>query len=57
METGSKEKEWSAMTPEEKRTWLFKEQKETLDRFLERGAISKEQYDVSLQKLVETIGE
>ena len=44
-------KEWSKMTPEEKRDWLFKEQKETLDRFLERGAISQEQYETSLREL------
>lgn len=44
-------KEWSEMTPEEKQDWLFKEQKETLDRCLERGAISKEQYDTSLREL------
>ena len=42
---------WSKMTPEEKRDWLFKEQKETLDRFLERGAISQEQYETSLREL------
>jgi len=34
-----------------KRDWLFKEQKETLDRFLERGAISQEQYETSLREL------
>ena len=44
-------KERSKMTPEEKRDWLFKEQKETLDRFLERGAISRKQYDSSLREL------
>ena len=32
---------------------LFNEQKRTLDLFLERGAISKEQYDVSLHTLIE----
>ncbi len=46
-------KEWSKMTLEEKRDWLFKEQKETLDRFLERGAISRKQYDSSLRELAE----
>jgi len=46
-------KEWPKMTLEEKRDWLFKEQKETLDRFLERGAISRKQYDSSLRELAE----
>ena len=30
---------------------LFKRQKQTLDNFLERNAISKEQYDLSLKTL------
>lgn len=32
---------------------LFKRQKQTLDSFLERNAISKEQYDKSLSTLKE----
>ena len=32
---------------------LFERQKQTLDSFLERKAISKEQYDVSLNTLIE----
>ena len=35
----------------EKKTELFNHQKHTLDLFLERGAITKEQYDVSLGTL------
>ena len=55
MAAEAENKEWSKMTPEEKRDWLFKEQKETLDRFLERGAISRKQYDSSLRELAENL--
>ena len=41
------------MTPEEKKVELFWKQKQTLDLFLERGAISKKQYDKSYGDLVE----
>lgn len=44
---------WENMTHEEKQAWLFREQKDTLDRFLEHGAISKEQYRKSLHDLKE----
>ena len=44
------------MTPEEKKKGLFLQQKQTLDRFLERGAISKKQYDKSLGDLIEKMG-
>ena len=46
-------KQWDSMTHEEKNAWLFKEQKETLNRFLEHGAISREQYDKSLHDLIQ----
>ncbi|MBR4656979.1 MAG: hypothetical protein IKO68_10535 [Oscillospiraceae bacterium] len=51
--TETENKLWDQMTHEEKNAWLFKEQKETLNRFLEHGAISKEQYDKSLNDLME----
>lgn len=35
---------------------LYKKQKDTLDKFLERGAITKEQYDKSLNTLKEKMG-
>mgnify|MGYP003302894348 CR=1 FL=1 len=35
------------MTPEEKKRKLFFEQKKTLDLFLEKGAISRAQYEKS----------
>ena len=45
-----------AMTPEEKKKELFLRQKQTLDLFLERGAISKKQYDKNLGDLIEKMG-
>ena len=44
------------MTPEEKKKYLFLNQKKTLDLFLERGAISQAQYDKSLGDLREKMG-
>lgn len=39
------------LTDQNKQKLLFERQKETLDLFLERGAITKEHYDNSLQTL------
>lgn len=47
---------WESLTPEEKKKQLFLKQKNTLDLFLERNAISKEQYDKSLGDLREKMG-
>lgn len=44
-------KKWEDMTPEEKKVELFLRQKNTLDLFLERNAISKAQYEKSLGDL------
>ena len=41
------------MTPEEKKHYLFLNQKKTLDLFFERGAISQAQYNKSLGDLRE----
>ena len=49
-------KDYSSLNPEEKRTNLFIRQKNTLDLFLERNAISQEQYDKSLSKMKESMG-
>ena len=49
-------KEWSTLTPEEKKYQLFLNQKNTLDLFLERNAISQAQYDRSLGDLREKMG-
>lgn len=45
--------EWNSLSYEEKNNTLFLRQKETLGRFLERGAISRAQYDKSLHDLIE----
>ena len=44
---------WDSLTYTEKNRILFLRQKEMLDLFLERGAISKEQHDKSLHDLIE----
>ena len=48
--------EWEKLSPEEKRIQLYLNQKQTLDAFLERGAISKAQYDKSLGDLTMKMG-
>ena len=47
---------WEKLTPEEKKKQLFLDQKQTLDLFLERRAISQTQYDKSLGDLIEKMG-
>ena len=48
--------EWELLSPEEKKKELFLRQKNTLDLFLERNAISKAQYEKSLGDLIEKMG-
>lgn len=48
--------DWSALTSEQKKQKLFEKQKNTLDMFLERNAISKAQYDKSLGDLINKMG-
>lgn len=48
--------QWSELSPEEKKIKLFLEQKKTLDLFLEKGAITKAQYDKSLGDLRKKMG-
>lgn len=48
--------EWEKLSPEEKRIQLYLNQKQTLDAFLERGAITKNQYDKSLGDLTVKMG-
>ena len=48
--------EWEQLTAEEKRVRLYFRQKEVLDDFLERGAISQAQYDKSFGDLTEKMG-
>lgn len=49
-------KDYSSLTPEEKKIDLFLRQKRTLDLFLKRRAISNAQYDKSLGDLTEKMG-
>ena len=53
MNISNENTEWSSLSYEEKNKTLFLRQKETLRMFLERGPISKAQYDKSLHDLVE----
>lgn len=48
--------DWEVLTPEEKKKQLFLKQKNTLDLFLERNAITKAQYDKSLGDLIDKMG-
>ena len=48
--------EWEQLTPEDKKKQLYLEQKKTLEAFLERGAISKSQFDKSLGDLTVKMG-
>ena len=52
MDFGINFDEWQKLSREEKNNQLFLNQKATLDKFLARGAITKEQYDVSYGDLV-----
>ena len=47
---------YELMSPEEKKIDLFLRQKETLELFLERNAITKAQFDKSYGDLVEKMG-
>lgn len=44
---------WDSLTYEEKNSLLFERQKKMLEEFLEKGALSKAQYDKSLHDLTE----
>lgn len=44
-------KSLSELSEDEKKQYLFNEQKKTLDSFLKRNAISKQQYDKSIDDL------
>ena len=47
---------WDAMSHEEKNHQLYLKQKQMLDMFLERGAISQTQHDKSLHDLTVKMG-
>ena len=48
--------EWEKLSPEQKKIKLYLEQKKTLEEFLERGAITKAQFDKSLGDLIVKMG-
>ena len=47
---------WADLSYEEKNKLLYLRQKNTLDMFLERNAITQEQHDKSLHDLTEKMG-
>ena len=53
MDIDIEDKEWEALSHEQKNHQLYLRQKALLDRFLEKGAISQEQHDKSLHDLIE----
>lgn len=48
--------DWTLLSPDEKKKQLFLKQKNLLDTFLEKHAISQEQYDKSLGDLRDKMG-
>lgn len=56
MRDGAQVSDWDQLTAEEKKIRLFLNQKNTLDLFLEKGAVSQAQYDKSLGDLREKMG-
>lgn len=48
---------WESLSHEEKNHELFLRQKALLESFLEKGALSREQYEKSLRDLTEKMGE
>lgn len=50
------QEEWEKLSPEEKRVQLYLNQKQTLEAFLKRGAISQAQFDKSLGDLTVKMG-
>ena len=57
MDSKNDEAVWSFLSHEEKNHQLFLKQKALLSQFLEKGAISRAQYDKSLHDLTEKMGE
>ena len=47
---------WDTLSYDEKNQELYMKQKELLNMFLERGAITKSQYDKSITDLTEKMG-
>lgn len=51
-----RQRRWARMTPEEKRRQLFRQQRETLEAFRERHAISQAQYERGLREMTAALG-
>ena len=56
MTTEISESVWDTLSYEEKNRFLYVRQKKMLEEFLERGAISKQQYEKSFHDLTEKMG-
>lgn len=50
------QRQWAAMSPEQKKKHLLQKQKEMLDKFLERNTISRKQYDEGVRALLRATG-
>ena len=57
MTTDIKDPAWASLSYAEKNKELFERQKHILDLFLERGAISKAEYEKSLRDLTAKMAE
>lgn len=57
MDVTIKDPAWEALSRAEKNHRLYLSQKHTLELFLERGAISRAQFEKSLRDLTEKMGE
>ena len=56
MTTDISDPAWDSLSYAEKNRVLFERQKKMLEEFLERGAISQQQYEKSLHDLTEKMG-
>ncbi|MBO4885155.1 MAG: hypothetical protein IKS52_00020 [Clostridia bacterium] len=54
--TAENSSSWDSLSYEEKNRALYERQKRMLEAFLERGAISKAQFEKSLRDLTEKMG-
>ena len=50
------QRRWAAMSPEQKKKHLLQSQKEMLDKFLERNAISRKQSEDGINILLRAAG-
>ena len=50
------QEEWEKLSPDEKKKQLYLQQKDVLDKFLKRNAITKAEYNKSLGDLTRKMG-